>query len=157
MIVFLDTGVLGLISNPDLTKPEAQECKKWFVSLLARSCGFATSPICKYEVKRELELASLNRPTKKYGLNELDELIEALTFDLPVTWEVCDLASRLWAETRRANQKTASDESLDADMIICAHILILEEKYPSRRVVAATTNVRHLELFCEASEWRKIR
>jgi len=34
MIVFLDTGVLGLVSSPS-NKGEARECKEWFYRLLA--------------------------------------------------------------------------------------------------------------------------
>ncbi|MFB2834328.1 hypothetical protein [Floridanema evergladense] len=36
MIVFLDTGVLGLVASPNNTG-EAKECKEWLYSLLARS------------------------------------------------------------------------------------------------------------------------
>ncbi|WP_449417748.1 hypothetical protein [Phormidium nigroviride] len=36
MIVFLDTGILGLVSSPN-DKVEVQECQEWFYGLLAKS------------------------------------------------------------------------------------------------------------------------
>ncbi|MGK7894750.1 MAG: hypothetical protein AB4372_14295 [Xenococcus sp. (in: cyanobacteria)] len=35
MIVFVDTGVLGLLSSPN-DKSEAQKCQQWLYSLLSR-------------------------------------------------------------------------------------------------------------------------
>ncbi len=57
MIVLLDTGVLGMICNPNASEKILQ-CKRWFNHLLARSVYFVTSEICDYEVRRGLILAS---------------------------------------------------------------------------------------------------
>jgi hypothetical protein len=50
----------------------------------------------------------------------------------------------------------AFDKSLDADIIICAQYKLLEREYPSRYIVIATTNVKHLSRFAEAKEWQEI-
>jgi hypothetical protein len=42
MIVFLDTGVLGLVTSLS-NKGDARECKEWFYRLLARGIYVITS------------------------------------------------------------------------------------------------------------------
>ena len=56
MIVFLDSGVLGLLSSPRDTG-EAGDCKEWFFRLLSRSVYIVTSDLCDYEVRRGLILS----------------------------------------------------------------------------------------------------
>jgi hypothetical protein len=51
MIVFLDSGVLGLLSSP-YQQGEARECGEWLYKLLARSVYVVSSDICDYEVRR---------------------------------------------------------------------------------------------------------
>ncbi len=41
-------------------------------------------------------------------------------------------------------------------MIIIAHWRLLKKKYPSRYIVIATTNVKHLSEFTEALNWEDI-
>ncbi|MGL5831907.1 MAG: hypothetical protein ACRC1Z_01595 [Waterburya sp.] len=65
-------------------------------------------------------------------------------------------AASLWAEARLEGIPTADDKSLDADIIICAQYKILEQEYPGRYIVIATTNVKHLSRFTEAKEWQEI-
>ena len=42
MIVFLDTGILGLLANPN-KKGEAAECEQWLLSLLSKGVYVLTS------------------------------------------------------------------------------------------------------------------
>jgi len=153
MIVFLDTGVLGLISSPS-NKGEARECKEWFYRLLARSIYVITSDICEYEVRRSLILASFTNPTIK-GVENLDELQQVIDF-LPLTKSVMREAAQLWAESRSQGIPTADDKNIDADIIIAAQWKILTEEFPGRYVVIATTNVKHLERLTEAKDWKNI-
>ncbi|EGJ34305.1 MULTISPECIES: hypothetical protein [Moorena] len=51
MIVFVDTGVLGLLSSPN-DKLEAQQCQQSLYSLLARGVYVLSSDLCDYEVTR---------------------------------------------------------------------------------------------------------
>ena len=65
------------------------------------------------------------------------------------------LAASFWAEARRQGQPTASDESLDADVILAAQATTLNED-TDEGVVVATTNPRHLSRFVAASHWQDI-
>ena len=46
--------------------------------------------------------------------------------------------------------------NIDVDMIISAHWQLLQAEFPGRYVVVSTTNIRHLQRFAEAQEWREI-
>jgi len=153
MIVFLDTGILGLLANPN-KKGEAANCEQWLLGLLSRGVSILTSDICDYEVRRSLILESLRKPNIN-SVNSLDELQKLIAF-LPIDNEVMSNAARLWAEARIQGVPTADDKSLDADIIICAQYKLLEQEYPGRYIVIATTNVKHLSRFTEAKEWQEI-
>lgn len=153
MIVFLDTGVLGLVSSPS-NAGVAKECKQWLYRLLSRSAYMVTSDICDYEVRRSLLLASLTNPTIQ-GIKNLDALQEVIDF-LPLTKRVMKQAAQLWAEARRQGIQTSDNKNIDADIIIAAHWRILKEEYPGQYIVITTTNVKHLERFTEAIEWKYV-
>ena len=65
-----------------------------------------------------------------------------------------DQAAVFWAQARKMGKPTASDLALDGDMILSAHAAVLSGH--GYEVVVATTNVKHLELFCDARLWRTI-
>jgi hypothetical protein len=153
MIVFVDTGVLGLLANPN-KKGEAADCEQWLLGLLSKGVSVLTSDICDYEVRRNLILESFRKPNIN-SVTSLDELKELVVF-LPISKEVMIKAASLWAEARRLAVPTADDKSLDADIIICAQYKLLEQEYPGRYIVIATTNVKHLSLFTEAKEWQEV-
>ncbi len=153
MTVFLDTGILGLLANPN-KKGEAADCEQWLLSLLSKGVYVLTSDICDYEVRRSLILESLRKPNIN-SIASLDELKDLVIF-LPLTNEVMLKAANLWAEARIQGIPTADDKSLDADIIICAQYKLLEKEYPGRYIVIATTNVKHLSRFTEAKEWLEI-
>ena len=153
MIVFLDTGILGLLANPN-KKGESADCEQWLLSLLSKGVYVLTSDICDYEVRRSLILESLRKPNIN-SIASLDELKDLVIF-LPLTNEVMLKAANLWAEARIQGVPTADDKSLDADIIICAQYKLLEKEYPGRYIFIATTNVKHLSRFTEAKEWLEI-
>ncbi len=99
-------------------------------------------------MRRGLKLASIDRPVKS-GLKQLDTLTNVIDF-LPLTREVMEIASDLWAQARSQGKATANDKNIDGDMIIAAHWSILSAKYPGREVVVVTTNVKHLGYFTNA-------
>jgi hypothetical protein len=66
-------------------------------------------------------------------------------------------ASDIWAKSRLQGRAMANGMSIDVDAIICAHWALLKEELPSRYMVVATTNVRHLSRFTEAFEWESIQ
>jgi predicted nucleic acid-binding protein len=153
MIVFLDSGVLGLLSSP-YQQGEAKECGEWLYKLLARSVYVVSSDICDYEVRRGLKLALIDRPVRS-GLKQLDALVNLIDF-LPLTRDVMELAADLWARARSEGKATADDKNIDGDMIIAAHWSILSDRYPGREVIVVTTNVKHLGYFTNAYTWRDI-
>lgn len=154
MIVFLDSGVLGLLSSPR-ESGEATDCKEWFFRLLSRSVYIVTSDICDYEVRRGLILSLLREPSVN-GLKNLDSLTDWIEF-LPLTRKLMKEAAQVWAEARSQGIPTASDKNIDGDIIIAAQWRLLKEEYPGREVVIATTNLKHLQRFTDADTWRNIR
>lgn len=154
MIVFLDTGVLGLISSPKRSE-SVLACEQWLLQLIARSVYVVTSNICDYEVRRSLILASF-KDGKKRGLENLNNLQEIIDF-LPVTTDALHLAAYLWASSRSQGKPTADPKTLDADVIIAAQCQLIEQEYPGQSLMIATTNVKHLSQFIEAEEWQNLR
>lgn len=49
---------------------------------------------------------------------------------------------------------TANDKALDGDVILAAQAVLVSQA--SEEVVIATTNVRHLSRFAQASRWEEI-
>jgi hypothetical protein len=153
MIVFLDSGVLGLLTNPN-KEGKPLLCENWLYSLLAKGVYVVSSDVCDYEVRRSLLLEKVKNPGLD-SVNNLDELRDIIDF-LKVETEVMFSASQTWVEARQKGRKTADDASFDVDMIIIAHWRLLKRKYPSRYIVIATTNVKHLGEFTEALNWEEI-
>jgi predicted nucleic acid-binding protein len=153
MIVFLDSGIIGLLSSPN-DRELAINCQSWLYRLLSRSVYVVSSDICDYEVRRGLELA-LHKNPHVSGLSRLDGLAQIIDF-LPTERVVLQRAAKIWAEARITGQGTAGDRELDADIIIAAHWLILTEEYPGQAVTIATTNVKHLSRFTIARSWDEI-
>lgn len=106
--IFLDSGVIGLITNPNLSA-EAISCAKWLLSHINKGNQIIIPEIVDYEVRRELL-----RANKVKGLARLDELIDSLEY-LPINTEAMRQAAVFWAEARQKGQPTASDKTIDAD------------------------------------------
>ncbi|MEA5489454.1 MULTISPECIES: hypothetical protein [Pseudanabaena] len=155
MIVFLDSGVIGLLSNPN-KRDRAIACEDWLYGLFAKGVYVVSSDICDYEVRRNLVLESMRFEKRLQPLTSLDELHDFIDF-LPVTSKILISASDVWAKSRLQGQAMSNAASIDVDAIICAHWELLKEEFPSRYVVIATTNVRHLSRFTEAFEWESIQ
>ncbi len=154
MIVFVDTGVLGLLSSPN-DKLEAQQCQQWLYSLLARGVYVLSSDLCDYEVRRSLILDGMRKPSHQ-GLANLDELGNIIDF-LPITQPVMPHAAQLWAMSRHQGMPTADDKTLDNDVIIAAQCQLFQQENLGQRLVIATTNVKHLSRFLESRRWQDIR
>ena len=147
-VVVLDSGPVGMVTNPKTTFTECQECKVWLDSLPLKGYEVILPEIADYEVQRELLRAG-----KFAGIQRLDQLKSAITY-LPLTTEAMLLAAQLWAEARRAGKPTAHLKALDGDVILAAQAKLEENK--GREVIVATTNLRHLSQFVDAREWRLI-
>ncbi len=147
-IILLDTGPLGLITHP-LGSPESDACNQWMRSQLTTGARVLVAGIADYELRREM---LLNRSTK--GIIRLNNLNATIGFD-PITTAVMNQAATLWAQARRMGKPTASDAALDGDMILSAHVALIAHR--GHKVRVATTNVKHLSLFCDARLWPDIR
>lgn len=147
-VIFLDSGPLGMVTNPKTSSTEVQECKVWLNSLMRRGEIIILPEIADYEVRRELIRAG-----KSAGIQRLDELKLQLTYR-PLTTEVMLLAAQLWADARRRGRPTAEANALDGDVILAAQAILEANK--GHEVIIATTNVGHLSQFVDAREWRLI-
>ena len=61
MIVFIDSGVLGKLCNPNRTEATVA-VNQWLFSLLAKGIYIVSDRVCDYEVRRSLILQSLRQP-----------------------------------------------------------------------------------------------
>ncbi len=147
MIILLDAGPLGMITNPK-SSPENEACKNWLASLAYNGVEVVIPEIADSEVRRELLRAGKDR-----GIGRLDALKGMLGY-APITTPVMLKAAEFWASARKMGRPSADDASLDADMILVAQAGILVRE--GDETVIATTNVRHLASFSSARIWRDI-
>ncbi|MBE9050855.1 PIN domain-containing protein [Nostocales cyanobacterium LEGE 11386] len=147
-LIFLDTNILGMVTNPKNTNTICQECKEWLDALPLKGYQIILPEIADYELRRELLRAG-----KTSGIQRLDQLKQAITY-LPITTAVMLLAANFWAEVRKTGKTTADPKSLDGDVILAAQAKI--EQLKGHQVIIATTNVKHLSLFINALEWQNI-
>ena len=147
LIVLLDAGPLGLVTNPQ-GGSDAEQCNAWMISLLSTGAQVIVPEIADYEVQRELL-----RANKTPGIQRLDKLKTTIDY-LPLTTETMLKAAEFWAETRQQGRPTADDKALDGDMILAAQAALMPDNGDD--VIVATTNVRHLERFVTARKWQAI-
>ncbi len=154
MIVFIDTGVLGLLSSPN-DESEAQKCQQWLYYLLSKGVYVISSDLCDYEVRRSLILNKM-RQSKYQGLDNLDKLEDLIDF-LPITKPVMKCAAQLWAMSRRQGMPTTDEKNIDADVIIAAQCQLFQQENLGQNLIIATTNVKHLSRFVQAQRWQDVR
>lgn len=147
LIVVLDAGPLGMITNPR-SSPENERCKNWLAALARQGAEVVIPEIADYEVRRELL-----RADKTKGLARLDALKGMLGY-VPITTPAMLKAAEFWAAARKMGRKSAADASLDADMILAAQAALLPGE--GNQAIIATTNVRHLGMFTPAKNWQQI-
>lgn len=148
-IVILDTGPLGLVTNPKATLVN-DACRSWLRSLLAAGAQVIVPEIADYELRRELL-----RGRKAAGLRRLDAVktVAGIRY-LPLTTATMVRAAELWATARQEGRPTARSKELDGDVILSAQAEAVEN--PGDEVVVATTNVGHLGRFVNAARWQDI-
>lgn len=121
-------------------------CKAWLEDRLNDGYRVIIPAIVDYEVRRELVRAS-----KTAGLRRLDEFCNSLEF-LSLTDAALRHAAELWAQARSSGRQAAADHVLDADMILAAQALSLNDP----TAVIATSNVAHLAQFTPAALWKDV-
>ena len=146
-IVLLDTGPLGLITHPKASH-QSDQCNQWMRAQLKKGALVLIPGISDYELRQEMLLTNNTK-----GIIKLDALRNAVGF-MPITTAVMDQAAVFWAQARKTGKPTASDAALDGDMILSAHARVITDQ--GHDVIVATTNVKHLEIFCDACLWTSI-
>ena len=147
LTVLLDSGPLGMISNPGLN-PENEACRDWMATLIRGGATVVIPEIADYEVRRELL-----RSRKDRGIARLDGLGRMIGI-APITRSTMLRAASYWASARQRGKPTANDSALDGDVILAAQAQ--ELAVSGLHVVVATTNLRHLSRFAPAMHWRDI-
>ena len=118
LIVFLDTGPLGILTNPK-RPPETVTALMWVVAMRRAGHRFVVPGIADYEVQRELERAG-----RTNGIAALDAWNHAYPDAyLAVTDTALKMAAKLWAKARNAGTPTADPKELDADVLIAAQAI----------------------------------
>ncbi|MBI1760521.1 MAG: nucleic acid-binding protein [Acidobacteria bacterium] len=145
--LLLDAGPLGLVTNPKAIG-EPFRAAQWLYTQQQQARKILLPEITDYEVRRELVRAGKSR-----GIARLNQFKIDLGY-LPLTTTAMLLAADLWAESRRQGRPNAPDQALDADVILAAQALLIQNA--GHQVTVATTNVKHLELFVDARLWSDI-
>jgi len=144
VIVILDTSVITLLILESNSSDEAYKCKQWLYGLLARGATIFIPDICIYEVLRGiLFIARRNNlaiSNKKRNLEHLFTYIGRL----PLTLEVLERASSLWANAMLTNLVRA--KGVDVDLLIIAHLEEIKQSCPGRGVIIATKNIKDFNL-----------
>jgi predicted nucleic acid-binding protein len=133
-VVLLDTGPLGEITHPRV-KPEIIN---WLQFLQGTATILRVPEIADYELRRELV-----RKGKQTSINRLDQFGQPRF--IPLTPETMRKAAELWAWVRAKGKPTASDDSLDGDVILVAQATLQTRSFDE--VMIVTKNMRHISLF----------
>jgi predicted nucleic acid-binding protein len=145
-VVLLDAGPLGMISHPRVS----QGIATWLARLVPRGIEVLVPEIADYEVRRELLRAGRTK-----GVERLTELRRTLGF-VPITSEAMLRAAEFWAEARRRGRPTASDSSLDGDVILAAQAVArvgagrLGQPAPHRAIRARRTLAGYYRMRCSS-------
>lgn len=146
--LFLDTSPLGLLSQRT-GLAQADECRRWLESCLARGLSGYVPEIADYELRRELL-----RIRNTAGVARLDAMKASLHY-APLTTEAMLLAASLWATSRQRGIVTADAKAMDGDVILAAQALT--SGMPASEVVVVTSNVSHFSHLVPASLWMDIQ
>lgn len=137
--IVLDTGPLGMITNPKWNKAALE----WLKAMFATDRVVMIPEIVDYELRRNMILENMDASIQL--LDQLKELLVYLPIDTPTMLH----AASLWAEARKIGKPTAADKALDGDVILAAQALLVD-------AVVATDNVKHLDLFVTTQKWSEI-
>lgn len=94
--------------------------------------------IADYELRRELL-----RQGKQRSIDRLNKLSQICL--IPLTPEPMRKAAELWAWVRNQGKPTASNESLDGDVILAAQAILQLKSFD--QVIVVTTNLKHISRF----------
>ena len=142
--VLLDTGPLGVLTNPNHT-PTRHAAGQWLAGLLSAGRRVILPDVSDDELRRELL-----HGRSIQAVNRLDFLHTQLE-PLPISRTAILKSADIWADARRRGISTAPPGALDADVILAAQAETL-----GGPTVVATMNVAHLARFTPAEYWLTI-
>lgn len=99
--IALDSGPLGLITNPGASPPAAA-CGQWVVNAISGGAAVIVPEIADYEVRRELV-----RARRTAGIARLDAFIGQVEF-LPLETAAMRQAAAFRADARQQGRPTAA-------------------------------------------------
>ncbi|MDZ8029880.1 type II toxin-antitoxin system VapC family toxin [Nostoc sp. DedSLP04] len=132
--VLLDTHPLSQVTHPKVN-PKVQQ---WLRSLGKTETVILVPEIADYELRRELL-----RQGKQKSIDRLNKLSQICL--IPLTPETMRKAAELWAWVRNQGKPTASNESLDGDVILAAQAILQLKSFD--QVIIVTTNLKHISRF----------
>ncbi|MEH2232115.1 MAG: PIN domain-containing protein [Nostoc sp.] len=132
--ILLDTHPLSQITHPKVN-PKVQQ---WLKSLQKNETVIRVPEIADYELRRELL-----RQGKQKSIEHLNKLSQICL--IPLTPETMRKAAELWAWVRNQGKPTASNESLDGDVILAAQAILQLKSF--NQVIVVTTNLKHISRF----------
>jgi toxin FitB len=133
-VILLDTHPLSAVTHP---KAELK-IRKWLQSLQNTNTAILVPEIADYQLRRELL-----RQGKQQSINRLNKLSQNCL--IPITPETMQKAAELWAWVRNQGKPTASNDSLDGDVILAAQAILQLPNFDE--VVIVTTNLKHISRF----------
>ncbi|AFY31299.1 type II toxin-antitoxin system VapC family toxin [Calothrix sp. PCC 7507] len=133
-VILLDTHPLSQVTHPKVD-PKIQ---LWLQSLRENETVIRVPEIADYELRRELL-----RQGKQKSIDRLNKLSQICL--IPLTPETMQKAAELWAWVRNQGKPTASNDSLDGDVILAAQAIIQLKNF--NEVIVVTTNLKHISRF----------
>src|SRR5437879_5756921 len=109
-IIVIDAGPLGYATNPRASAVN-DRCRTWLEAFALAGEQIVLPEIVDYEVRR-----SWLRTGNAAAIVRLNQF-KAGAHYVPITTDAMLLAAELWADAHRRGYATASDLSLDADVI----------------------------------------
>jgi hypothetical protein len=147
VIIILDSFPASCVAKRPGRRPSlADRCRDWVEECEDKAHIVLVPALSYYEALREFE-----RRNAFVQAERLKQFCLDPARFIPLTTDHLTLAAKLWGEIRREGQPTASDPSLDGDVILAAQALSPELK-PDEYIIA-TTNVAHLSRFVPAIDW----
>ncbi|MDZ8136997.1 MAG: hypothetical protein RM049_17085 [Nostoc sp. DedQUE04] len=132
--ILLDTHPLSQVTHPKVN----QKVQQWLKSLQKTETVIRVPEIADYELRRELL-----RQGKQKSIDRLNKLSQDCL--IPLTPETMRKAAELWAWVRNQGKPTASNESLDGDVILATQAILQLRSF--NQVIVVTTNLKHISRF----------
>ena len=150
MIIFLDTGPTGGITNPTPKSEEVKALQLWAKRMEQAGHTLIIPAVVDYEQRRE----HLRRNATA-SIAALDTFLAATPNRyLYLNDSAFKRAAEIWAQLRKDGLPTADAKALDCDVILAAQVLDLNLQ-PGTFIVA-TSNVGDLARMVACDIWQNI-